>query len=39
MDKQKIFEFDSLTDYDGRWQKQRISFNKFVGVTLQTTFD
>lgn len=29
----------ALTDYDGRWQKQRISFNKFVGVTLQTLFD
>ena len=29
----------ALTDYDGRWQKQRISFNKFVGVTLQTIFE
>ena len=24
---------------DSRWQKQRISFNKFVGVTLQTIFE
>ena len=39
MNTQKTPEFDSLTDYDGRWQKQRISFNKFVGVVLQTTFD
>ena len=35
MDKQKIFEFDSLIDYDGRCQKQRICFKKFIDVTLQ----
>lgn len=39
MNTQKTPEFDSLTYYDGRWQKQRISFNKFVGVTLQTIFE